>query len=134
MLAVAPTAGRLRSFTSRPCRSLPAAFTQGCQANGVSSPEQRRVMPRLFPVKVQRPSKVLLSLLSNCLYNSYSQPLVFPGSGRRSSSSKIPALSIEAPITKVINLLVAAQENSPPDVAQALEKVFSFSAVGVAWD
>jgi len=32
-------------------------------------------------------------------------------------------MSVEAPITKVINIILAAQENCPAYVAQALDKV-----------
>jgi hypothetical protein len=36
-------------------------------------------------------------------------------------------MSIQAPITRVINLISAAQENSPNDVALALDKaIFNF--------
>lgn len=42
---------------------------------------------------------------------------------RRMSSSKMHALSVEAPITKVINIILSARENSPIYVAQALDKV-----------
>ncbi|XP_065288142.1 high affinity cAMP-specific and IBMX-insensitive 3',5'-cyclic phosphodiesterase 8A-like isoform X2 [Dermacentor albipictus] len=42
---------------------------------------------------------------------------------RRQSYAKYHAMVIEAPVTKVIKLLMATQENSPPSVAQALEGV-----------
>ena len=43
---------------------------------------------------------------------------------RRTSSAKIyHHLSVEAPITKVISILMSAKESSPPYVAQALDKV-----------
>ncbi|XP_075536952.1 high affinity cAMP-specific and IBMX-insensitive 3',5'-cyclic phosphodiesterase 8B-like [Dermacentor variabilis] len=42
---------------------------------------------------------------------------------RRQSFAKYHAMVIEAPVTKVIKLLMATQENSPPSVAQALESV-----------
>ncbi len=42
---------------------------------------------------------------------------------RRQSAAKIHSLSVEAPITKVINIILAAQENSPQYIAQALDKV-----------
>ena len=43
---------------------------------------------------------------------------------RRTSSAKIyHHLSVEAPITKVINILMSARESSPPYIAQALDKV-----------
>ncbi|KAL3867379.1 hypothetical protein ACJMK2_044587 [Sinanodonta woodiana] len=42
---------------------------------------------------------------------------------RRESVSRIHSLMIEAPITKVINIINAAQENSSITVAQALDKV-----------
>ncbi|XP_054160608.1 high affinity cAMP-specific and IBMX-insensitive 3',5'-cyclic phosphodiesterase 8B-like isoform X2 [Oppia nitens] len=45
------------------------------------------------------------------------------GLGRRQSFAKFHAMTIEAPITKVINILMATQENSPVFVAQALDKV-----------
>jgi len=41
----------------------------------------------------------------------------------RSSGGKHYSLSIEAPITKVINIILAAQENQPSYVVQALDKV-----------
>ncbi|KAG7161259.1 High affinity cAMP-specific and IBMX-insensitive 3',5'-cyclic phosphodiesterase 8B-like [Homarus americanus] len=42
---------------------------------------------------------------------------------RRQSLVKLHSLTIEAPITRVFNIINAAQENSPAYVAQALEKV-----------
>ncbi|XP_069990396.1 high affinity cAMP-specific and IBMX-insensitive 3',5'-cyclic phosphodiesterase 8B isoform X2 [Penaeus vannamei] len=42
---------------------------------------------------------------------------------RRHSLVKLHSLTIEAPITRVFNIITAAQENSPAYVAQALEKV-----------
>ncbi|KAK7081658.1 High affinity cAMP-specific and IBMX-insensitive 3',5'-cyclic phosphodiesterase 8B, partial [Halocaridina rubra] len=42
---------------------------------------------------------------------------------RRQSLVKLNSLTIEAPITRVFNIITAAQENSPAYVAQALEKV-----------
>ena len=43
---------------------------------------------------------------------------------RRTSSSKMyHMLTVEAPITKVIHILMSAKENSPLYVAQALDKV-----------
>ena len=44
-------------------------------------------------------------------------------SARRQSGAKLHSLSVEAPITKVVNLLLAVQENSPQYIAQALDKV-----------
>ncbi|XP_042144853.1 high affinity cAMP-specific and IBMX-insensitive 3',5'-cyclic phosphodiesterase 8B [Ixodes scapularis] len=45
------------------------------------------------------------------------------GMNRRQSFAKFHAMTIEAPITKVINMLVATQENSPVFVVQALDRV-----------
>ncbi|XP_076835446.1 high affinity cAMP-specific and IBMX-insensitive 3',5'-cyclic phosphodiesterase 8B isoform X2 [Brachyhypopomus gauderio] len=42
---------------------------------------------------------------------------------RYSSMARIHSMTIEAPITKVINIINAAQENSPVTVAEALERV-----------
>ncbi|XP_019734674.1 high affinity cAMP-specific and IBMX-insensitive 3',5'-cyclic phosphodiesterase 8B isoform X2 [Hippocampus comes] len=42
---------------------------------------------------------------------------------RHSSIARIHSMTIEAPITKVINIINAAQENSPLTVAEALERV-----------
>ncbi|XP_021956702.1 high affinity cAMP-specific and IBMX-insensitive 3',5'-cyclic phosphodiesterase 8A isoform X2 [Folsomia candida] len=42
---------------------------------------------------------------------------------RRQSLAKLHSLTIEAPITKVINIIAAAQQNCPLYIAQALEKV-----------
>lgn len=42
---------------------------------------------------------------------------------RRESVTKIHSMTIEAPITKVINIINAAQENSPITVVQALDRV-----------
>lgn len=42
---------------------------------------------------------------------------------RRESFARIHSMTIEAPITKVINIINTAQENSPLTVAQALDKV-----------
>ncbi|XP_066274897.1 high affinity cAMP-specific and IBMX-insensitive 3',5'-cyclic phosphodiesterase 8B-like isoform X6 [Branchiostoma lanceolatum] len=45
------------------------------------------------------------------------------GGKRRDSIARIHAMTIEAPITKVINIINAAQENCPINVVQALDKV-----------
>uniref|UniRef100_A0A8B9EDR6 Phosphodiesterase n=2 Tax=Anser TaxID=8842 RepID=A0A8B9EDR6_ANSCY len=42
---------------------------------------------------------------------------------RNSSMARIHSMTIEAPITKVINIINAAQENSPITVAEALDRV-----------
>ena len=42
---------------------------------------------------------------------------------RRTSLAKLHSLTIEAPITKVINIIAAAQQNCPLYIAQALERV-----------
>uniref|UniRef100_A0A4W3GJ48 Phosphodiesterase n=1 Tax=Callorhinchus milii TaxID=7868 RepID=A0A4W3GJ48_CALMI len=42
---------------------------------------------------------------------------------RYSSMARIHSMTIEAPITKVINIINAAQENSPVTVAEALDRV-----------
>ena len=42
---------------------------------------------------------------------------------RRPSGAKLHSLAVEAPMTKVINIILAAQENSPLYIAQALDKV-----------
>jgi hypothetical protein len=42
-------------------------------------------------------------------------------------------MSIQAPITRVINLIMAAQENSPNDVALALDKVSIPNIVACFW-
>ncbi|XP_051837151.1 high affinity cAMP-specific and IBMX-insensitive 3',5'-cyclic phosphodiesterase 8A isoform X2 [Antechinus flavipes] len=42
---------------------------------------------------------------------------------RHSSMARIHSMTIEAPITKVINIINAAQENSPIPVAEALDRV-----------
>uniref|UniRef100_A0A8K9Y3C5 Phosphodiesterase n=1 Tax=Oncorhynchus mykiss TaxID=8022 RepID=A0A8K9Y3C5_ONCMY len=51
--------------------------------------------------------------------------LMFPGSSQRrhSSMARIHSMTIEAPITKVINIINAAQESSPMPVAEALDRV-----------
>lgn len=41
---------------------------------------------------------------------------------RRQSLVKLHSLTIEAPITRVVNIISAAQDSSPSYVAQALEK------------
>ncbi|CAG5127585.1 unnamed protein product, partial [Candidula unifasciata] len=48
---------------------------------------------------------------------------MMPFSRRRESIVRGHSMNIEAPITKVINIINAAQENSPLSVAQALDKV-----------
>ncbi|CAG5118718.1 unnamed protein product, partial [Candidula unifasciata] len=48
---------------------------------------------------------------------------MIPFSKRRESFVRGHSMTIEAPITKVINIINAAQENSPLTVAQALDKV-----------
>lgn len=42
---------------------------------------------------------------------------------RRQSMAKLHSVTLEAPITRVISIITAAQENSPAYVSQALEKV-----------
>ena len=44
-------------------------------------------------------------------------------SNRRQSGAKLHSLSVEAPITKVVNLLLAVQEKSPSYISEALDKV-----------
>ena len=52
------------------------------------------------------------------------------GMVRRTSSSKMyHMLTVEAPITKVIHILMAAKENSPLYIAQALDKVIEKSVI-----
>uniref|UniRef100_A0A667X559 Phosphodiesterase n=1 Tax=Myripristis murdjan TaxID=586833 RepID=A0A667X559_9TELE len=50
---------------------------------------------------------------------------LLPGSSQRrhSSMARIHSMTIEAPITKVINIINAAQESSPMPVAEALDRV-----------
>ncbi|ODM89705.1 High affinity cAMP-specific and IBMX-insensitive 3',5'-cyclic phosphodiesterase 8B [Orchesella cincta] len=50
-------------------------------------------------------------------------PPIFSSILRRQSLAKLHSLTIEAPITKVINIIAAAQQNCPLYIAQALEKV-----------
>ncbi|XP_076305123.1 high affinity cAMP-specific and IBMX-insensitive 3',5'-cyclic phosphodiesterase 8B-like isoform X2 [Tachypleus tridentatus] len=45
------------------------------------------------------------------------------GIHRRQSFARLHTMTIEAPITKVINMLIATQENSPNFVAQDLDKI-----------
>ena len=42
---------------------------------------------------------------------------------RRQSVAKLHSLTIEAPITKVINIIAAAQQSCPLYIAETLEKV-----------
>uniref|UniRef100_A0A8C3JG26 Phosphodiesterase n=1 Tax=Calidris pygmaea TaxID=425635 RepID=A0A8C3JG26_9CHAR len=48
---------------------------------------------------------------------------IFLQTRRYSSMARIHSMTIEAPITKVINIINAAQENSPITVAEALDRV-----------
>ena len=48
---------------------------------------------------------------------------------KRPPSGKHYSLSIEAPITKVINIILAAQENQPTYIVQALDKVLELTVV-----
>ncbi|CAG7722727.1 unnamed protein product, partial [Allacma fusca] len=61
----------------------------------------------------------LLSLLSSLLFAHLPAGSIL----RRQSLAKLHSLTIEAPITKVINIIAAAQQNCPLYVAQALERV-----------
>ena len=45
---------------------------------------------------------------------------------RRQSLARLHSMAIEAPITKVINIISAAQESSPIYISQALDKVINF--------
>ena len=76
--------------------------------------------------------KIALFSLLNLPYRSDLKcaTCVFPGSSnimsmshRRPSGAKLHSLAVEAPMTKVINIILAAQENSPLYIAQALDKV-----------
>uniref|UniRef100_A0A0K8SGT4 3',5'-cyclic-AMP phosphodiesterase n=1 Tax=Lygus hesperus TaxID=30085 RepID=A0A0K8SGT4_LYGHE len=49
--------------------------------------------------------------------------IISEGSARRQSLAKLHNLPLEAPITKVLSLLCAAQENAPPNVIGMLEEV-----------
>ncbi len=53
---------------------------------------------------------------------------VVAGAGviRRQSLARLHSMAIEAPITKVINIISAAQESSPIYISQALDKVIYF--------
>ncbi|XP_077989620.1 high affinity cAMP-specific and IBMX-insensitive 3',5'-cyclic phosphodiesterase 8B-like isoform X2 [Glandiceps talaboti] len=56
----------------------------------------------------------------------YKEGVDLPNGGvlnRRQSMARIHSMTIEAPITKVINIINAAQENSPITVVQALDRV-----------
>ncbi|CAB4063274.1 PDE8 [Lepeophtheirus salmonis] len=44
-------------------------------------------------------------------------------SGRRQSGSILPGMSIEAPITKIINIILSVQEKSPASIVSELDKV-----------
>ena len=59
--------------------------------------------------------------------------LIFSANGgsliKRPPSGKHYSLSIEAPITKVINIILAAQENQPTYIVQALDKVLELTVV-----
>ena len=46
---------------------------------------------------------------------------------RRQSVAKMQHHTVEAPITKVISIILAAQENSPQYIAQALDKVSHYT-------
>ncbi|CAL1526430.1 unnamed protein product, partial [Lymnaea stagnalis] len=56
-------------------------------------------------------------------YNQLANGSMMSFPRRRESIVKAHSMTIEAPITKVINIINAAQENSPLTVAQALDKV-----------
>lgn len=43
---------------------------------------------------------------------------------RRQSLARLHSMAIEGPITKVINIITAAQESSPNYISQALDKVY----------
>ena len=60
-----------------------------------------------------------LELILNSIYISANSSNYL----RRPSSHKQYSMSVEAPITKVINIILAAQENQPSYIAQALDKV-----------
>ena len=80
-------------------------------------------------------SIILIPILKINSYDESARALIscwlIPGSSnvmsmmshRRPSGAKLHSLAVEAPMTKVINIILAAQENSPLYIAQALDKV-----------
>ncbi len=62
------------------------------------------------------------TLLTSC--SSLSLSLAQTGAIiRRQSLARLHSMAIEGPITKVINIITAAQESSPNYISQALDKV-----------
>ncbi len=67
------------------------------------------------------------------LPSSSSSHVVSGGGGaRRQSVAKMQHHTVEAPITKVIGIILAAQENSPQYIAQALDKVITAISAAIS--
>jgi len=80
-------------------------------------------LTQTLPTNLQNPRS---SVDVNVTAHRQSLADIMDGKGsilRRQSLAKLHSLTIEAPITKVINIIAAAQQNCPLYIAQALEKV-----------
>ncbi|XP_064608672.1 high affinity cAMP-specific and IBMX-insensitive 3',5'-cyclic phosphodiesterase 8B-like isoform X2 [Liolophura sinensis] len=86
-----------------------------CQNNKLRHYVSVRCSPSEVPHHLDRIKDLELNLMANG--GIHCPPK------RRESVARIHSMTIEAPITKVINIINAAQENSPITVVQALDKV-----------
>jgi hypothetical protein len=101
---------------------LPSSFISYLHADPTGQPASTigNQQQSLQPNQQHRPS------VDNFTAHRQSLADIMDGKGsilRRQSLAKLHSLTIEAPITKVINIIAAAQQNCPLYIAQALEKV-----------
>ncbi|XP_076354887.1 high affinity cAMP-specific and IBMX-insensitive 3',5'-cyclic phosphodiesterase 8A-like isoform X8 [Tachypleus tridentatus] len=89
--------------------------------------QQTPMWNRVIPVDVHNGANEHTVLVREGRSSSfYSEKSFIPdsaGMNRRQSLARLHTMTIEAPITKVINMLLATQENSPNFVAKDIDKI-----------
>uniref|UniRef100_A0A8C5E373 Phosphodiesterase n=1 Tax=Gouania willdenowi TaxID=441366 RepID=A0A8C5E373_GOUWI len=123
-------------FKLRACNSVFTALEQCQEAVEITSEDHIIQVTQLFKIKPLECSRyhrlnTTMSVRADRRKDSMdARSLSSRGSDaqslqnrRYSSVARIHSMTIEAPITKVINIINAAQENSPVTVAEALDRV-----------
>ncbi len=106
-----PPAPRLHSIPSSASRKGFKSFRNAsCDVAAFGADGKSALFfPMIEPRNIYLPGRLFVAALMS--------------SHRRPSGAKLHSLAVEAPMTKVINIILAAQENSPLYIAQALDKV-----------
>uniref|UniRef100_A0A8C9DST3 Phosphodiesterase n=1 Tax=Prolemur simus TaxID=1328070 RepID=A0A8C9DST3_PROSS len=111
----------LSQFKLRACNSVFTALDHCHEAIEITSDDhviQNLSEPHSFRYKNRRKESIDVKSISS---RSSDAPSL--QNRRYPSMARIHSMTIEAPITKVINIINAAQENSPVTVAEALDRV-----------